>query len=70
MSSNSVLEQRLTAVEVAVKELQQLVLPRTPAGNWLERLSGSMKDEPAFAEVLDYGRAIRGADRPVGNDAP
>ena len=38
---------------------------RTPAPDWLERVIGSMKDEPAFDEVLAYGRAIREADRPT-----
>jgi hypothetical protein len=30
----------------------------------LDRVIGSMKDEPAFDEVLAHGRAIRQADRP------
>jgi hypothetical protein len=29
-----------------------------------------MKDEPAFDEVLAYGRAIRQADRPADDKAP
>jgi hypothetical protein len=41
-----------------------VVAARGPAPNWLERLTGLMKDEPAFAEILEYGRAIRQADRP------
>jgi hypothetical protein len=38
---------------------------RDPAPDWLERVIGSMKDEPAFDEVLAHGRAIRQADRPA-----
>jgi hypothetical protein len=30
----------------------------------LAQVTGSFKDEPAFAEVLEYGRAFRQADRP------
>lgn len=58
------IEERLTAVENAVARLQQLIGFRTPASNWLGRVTGSMRDEPAFEEVLEYGRAIRQADRP------
>jgi hypothetical protein len=62
--SSPTIEERLTAVENAVAHLQQLIASRTPAPNWLERVTGSMRDEPAFEEVLEYGRAIRQADRP------
>jgi len=37
--------------------------------DWLDRVIGSMKDEPAFDKVLDYGRAIRQADRPAEDQA-
>jgi hypothetical protein len=56
------LEERLAAVERAVAELQQR-LP-APASNWIQRVTGSLKDEPAFEQVLEYGRAFRHADRP------
>jgi hypothetical protein len=58
------LEQRLAVVEAAVRELQRLLAAHTPAANWLEKVTGSMKGEPAFEEVLYYGRAARQADRP------
>jgi hypothetical protein len=64
------LESRLAAVEEAVRELQDLVKARKPAANWLERVTGSMKDEPAFEEVLAYGRALRQADRPAEDSCP
>lgn len=57
------IEERLTAVENAVSELQRYSLVRPPAANWLERISGSFKDEPAFEQVLEYGRQMRAADR-------
>jgi hypothetical protein len=28
------------------------------------------QDEPAFEEVLEYGRALRQADRPAEDDGP
>ena len=59
------LEQRITVLEEAVRELQEAMRARKPAADWLDRVIGSMKDEPAFDEVLAYGRAIRQADRPA-----
>jgi hypothetical protein len=64
VSETCSLEQRLAAVELAVRELQHRLDHATPAPNWLEQVTGSFKDEPAFAEVLEYGRALRQADRP------
>jgi hypothetical protein len=64
------LEQRLTAVEEAVQELQDALCARKPAPDWLDRVIGSMKDEPAFEEVLEYGRRIRESDRPADNESP
>lgn len=61
------LEQRMTALEQAVRELQEAMKTRTQSPDWLDRVIGSMKDEPAFDEVLAYGRAIRQADRPPDN---
>jgi hypothetical protein len=68
--SQASLEQRMTAMEKAVRELQRAILERTLAADWLERVIGSMKDEPAFDEVLAHGRAIREADRPSEDAAP
>jgi hypothetical protein len=59
MSVNATIEDRLAAVEAAVTELQKHRLIQTPAPDWLEQVIGSFQDEPAFEEVLAYGRAIR-----------
>ena len=64
------LEQRMSALEETVRELQEAMQGRQPAPDWLDRVIGSMKDEPAFDEVLAHGRAIREADRPVEDPAP
>ncbi len=64
MSTLEGLEQRLEAVESAVRELQGVVGARQPAANWLDRVIGSMKDEPAFDEVLAFGKALREGNRP------
>jgi hypothetical protein len=64
MAADALIEQRLTAVEQTVDELQRRLanLPALP--DWLEQVSGSFKNEPAFEDVLELGRAIRSADRP------
>jgi hypothetical protein len=67
--ANATLEQRMTELEKAVRELQEALKGRKPAPDWLDRVIGSMKDEPAFDEVLAYGRAIRQADKPAGDGA-
>ncbi len=64
------LEQRMTALEEAIRELQEAMKARYTAPDWLERVIGSMKDESAFDEVLAYGRAIRQADVPACDQSP
>lgn len=61
MAPNTSLEERLAAVEAAISELQKQVVASQPT-NWLQQITGSFKDEPAFEEVLAYGRAIRQGD--------
>jgi len=68
--SEATLERRMTVLEEAVRELQAAVKARAPAADWLDRVMGSMKDEPAFDEVLAHGRALRHADRPTENPSP
>ncbi|MBV9389985.1 MAG: hypothetical protein JOZ78_26480 [Chroococcidiopsidaceae cyanobacterium CP_BM_ER_R8_30] len=61
MATNTFLEERLAAVEAAIAELQkQIVIPQST--NWLQQITGSFKNEPAFEEILAYGRAIRQGD--------
>jgi hypothetical protein len=64
MSTNTSIEERLAAVEAALTELQKKVASPVPT-NWLQQISGSFKDEPAFEEVLAYGRAIRQGDESI-----
>jgi hypothetical protein len=59
MPVNATIEERLAAVEAAVADLRNPLLIQPPAPDWLEQVIGSFKDEPAFEEVLAYGRAIR-----------
>lgn len=64
MATNTSLEERMAAVEAAIAELQKQVANSQPT-NWLQQITGSFKDEPAFDEVLAYGREIRQGDESV-----
>ncbi len=65
MSAEISLEQRVETLEAAVRDLQQRLNSKASAANWLDRVIGSFRDEPAFEEVLEYGRQFRQADRPA-----
>ena len=64
MVANPSLEERLSPIEADIRDLRRRLDSRGPASNWLERVVGSFENEPAFEEVLEYGRGIRQADRP------
>ena len=63
--AEATLEHRISVLEAAVRELQESMTTRPqPVSNWLDQVIGSMKDEPAFDDVLEYGRQIRKASLP------
>jgi hypothetical protein len=64
MATNTSLEERLAAVEAKLAQLQKQVVTPQPT-NWLQQITGSFKDEPAFEDVIAYGRAIRQGDESV-----
>jgi hypothetical protein len=68
MTTDETIEQRLAAVETAVAEIQRRLTRDSKPANWVERFTGAFENEPAFAEVVEYGRAIRAADRPRESD--
>ena len=55
------LEARLLAVEAALHEIQRRLATLAPSPNWLDTISGAFKDDPAFEEVIAFGRAFREA---------
>jgi len=61
MTTHAQLEARLTAVETALREIQRRLATLPPAPNWLDEIIGSFKDDPAFEEVIAFGRAFREA---------
>ncbi len=69
MPADELIEQRLAAVETAVAEIQRrLAGDPKKKPNWVEVFTGSFKDDPVFAEIVEHGRAIRAADRPQEGD--
>ncbi|MEL7358827.1 MAG: hypothetical protein AAFN40_19990 [Cyanobacteria bacterium J06560_6] len=61
MTANLILEERLAAVEAAIAQLQKQMSTAQQV-DWLQQVTGSFEDEPAFDEVLSYGKAIRQGD--------
>ncbi len=70
MATDTTIEGRLEAVEDAVAELRRKLEVRPAPLSWLDQISGSFKDEPAFDEVIRLGRDIRMADRPTEYEWP
>src|SRR5687767_2815405 len=70
MTPNLSLEQRVTALEVAVARLQRD--QPAPAADWLNRVIGSVTDLEAFDEAMRLGREYRESLRPEESeeDAP
>jgi len=65
MLDTAALEQRLISLEQIVFNLQYKFDSSTRSDNWLERLIGSISDDSAFLEALEYGRAFRQSDKPI-----
>ncbi len=64
MDHGKSIEERLAAVERELAELKTRLPLGPKAENWVEKISGSMKDYPEFDEILRLGREMREADRP------
>jgi hypothetical protein len=60
----SSVEDRLSMLETQVTVLQQQLGPRGRNEDWLNRVSGSFRNEPDFDEILRLGREIREQDKP------
>ena len=61
------MEQWLEAVESEVAELKRQMAGGGRPG-WLRRLRGSMKGMRGFPKMIELGKRIRHADRPVNED--
>lgn len=65
MLDQATLEKRLVDLEQTVAELKQKSETDPSPNNWLQALTGSVSDEAAFLEALEYGRAFRQSDKPT-----
>ena len=64
MSQTPTLEQRISHVEKDLAQLKSQVERLGAKENWIDRITGSFKNDPEFDEILRLGREIRRADRP------
>ena len=60
----AVLEEEVTDLKQDIVDLKQKNIDRLTANNWMDKLVGSISDEAAFLEALDYGRSVLQADKP------
>jgi len=65
MLNEAILERRLNTLEIEVADLKHKSNTEPARGNWLDNLIGSISDESAFLEALEYGRSFRQSDKPV-----
>jgi hypothetical protein len=68
MLNEATLENRLATLEQTVSDLQHKLESKPAAENWLDKLIGSVSDEAAFLEALEYGRLSRQSDKPIDED--
>jgi hypothetical protein len=68
MAESKSVEERLAAVELELAELKRRMPPAGSQQNWIEKITGSFKDDPEFDEILRLGREIRRADRPKSEE--
>jgi len=64
MLDEATIEHRLASLEQEVAQLKRKSNSNI-SNNWLDKLIGSISDEPAFLQALEYGRSFRQADKPV-----
>ena len=65
MLDTATLEQRLITLEQVVFDLQHKFESQPRSDNWLDSLIGSISDDSAFIEALEYGRAFRQSEKPI-----
>ncbi|MDM9380684.1 transferase hexapeptide repeat containing protein [Chlorogloeopsis sp. ULAP01] len=59
------LERRLAILEQEVADLKRKSDRNSTSSNWLDKIIGSISDQAAFLEALEYGRSFRQADKPI-----
>lgn len=67
-TTTTTIEERVKTLEGEVAELKRRLGKPETMRQWLQRVSGRFKDDPAFAEIVRLGREFRQADRPSEED--
>lgn len=65
MLNETTLERRLATLEQEVADLKRKSDSNFTYSNWLDKLIGSISNESAFLEALEYGRSFRQADKHI-----
>ena len=66
MLDKTTIEQRLATLEHTVADLKRRIDDVPADNNWLEKVIGSISDEPTFLEALEYEKLLRYTDRYPG----
>lgn len=69
MAEEKSIEQRLAALEEAVREIQSRLPPPAPAEKWWESIP-RVSNLEVFDKAMEYGREYRYANRPPDEDEP
>jgi len=64
----SKLEERVAHVERDLLDLKSHMERLHPGEGWIDKITGSFKDDPDFEEILRLGQEIRKADRLSSDD--
>lgn len=59
MSEQQAIEHRLAEVERELADLKRRLSPTADGTSWVERISGTFKDDPDFDEIVRLGREFR-----------
>jgi hypothetical protein len=60
------IEERLAAIEQELLALKQGKPPIEPKIGWLEKITGTFKEDPEFGEILRLGQEIRKTEKMEG----
>ncbi len=63
-SSQTKLEQRVTALEAEVSQLKHLMAQVNAAPPWWEQIMGTFEENPIYDEAMQRGRQYRESLRP------
>ena len=59
MLNETNIEKRLIDIEQAIADRQTKINDKPNSNHWLEKITGSISDESAFLEALEYGKKWR-----------